>query len=103
MSLDNCPVRMAQMRCPDFLPRRSVRTSAGARALARGAVVMTLLALSTRAVCAAAQEPTDLGSLSLEDLAKVVVSSVTKNPEPLSKAPAAVYVISHDDIMRSGA
>ncbi|MGN2248170.1 TonB-dependent receptor plug domain-containing protein [Frateuria sp. GZRR35] len=63
---------------------------------------MTLLALSTRAMCLVAQ-PTDLGSLTLEDLGKVVVSSVTKNPEPLSKAPAAVYVISHDDIMRSGA
>jgi len=63
---------------------------------------MTLLALSTRAACTVAQS-TDLGSLTLEDLGKVVVSSVTKNPEPLGKSPAAVYVISHDDIMRSGA
>ncbi|HET6806910.1 MAG TPA: TonB-dependent receptor [Frateuria sp.] len=72
------------------------------RALVRGAVVSTLLALSVDVACAAAQ-PTDLGSLSLEDLTRVIVSSVTKAPEPLSKSPAAVFVISHDDIMRSGA
>ncbi|HWG67706.1 MAG TPA: TonB-dependent receptor [Rhodanobacteraceae bacterium] len=45
----------------------------------------------------------DLASLSLQDLGKIVVTSVAKNPEPLSDAPAAVYVITHDEIMRSGA
>ena len=45
----------------------------------------------------------DLGRLSLEDLGNIVVTSVAKSPEPLSDAPAAVYVISHDDIVRSGA
>lgn len=44
-----------------------------------------------------------LGTLSLQDLGKIVVTSVAKNPEPLSDAPAAVYVITHDEIMRSGA
>ncbi|MGN2253747.1 TonB-dependent receptor plug domain-containing protein [Frateuria sp. GZRe12] len=90
------------MRRPDFTPHGSARESTGKRALAHGAIAMTLLALSTRAACAAAL-PTDLGNLSLEDLGKVVISSVAKAPEPLAKAPAAVYVISHDDIMRSGA
>ena len=90
------------MRCPDSLPHGSARAGARHHALACGALAMTLLALSTRAACAVAQ-PTDLGSLTLADLGKVVVSSVTKNPEALGKAPAAVYVISHDDIMRSGA
>ncbi|UGB39198.1 TonB-dependent receptor plug domain-containing protein [Frateuria soli] len=77
--------------------------SPGQRALTRSAIATGLLMLSMRAPCAALALPTDLGSLTLEDLGKVVVSSVTKNPEPLAKAPAAVYVISHDDIMRSGA
>lgn len=45
----------------------------------------------------------DLGKLSLEDLGQIVVTSVSRNPEPLGDAPAAVYVISHDEIMRSGA
>ncbi|HJU26603.1 MAG TPA: TonB-dependent receptor, partial [Rhodanobacteraceae bacterium] len=54
------------------------------------------------AICAQPQEQ-DLGNLSLEDLGKVVVTSVAKSPEPLSDAPASVYVITHDQIVRSGA
>jgi iron complex outermembrane receptor protein len=45
----------------------------------------------------------DLGQLSLQDLGKIVVTSVAKHPESLGDAPAAVYVITHDEIMRSGA
>ena len=41
--------------------------------------------------------------LSLEELANIEVTSVSKTSEPLSDAPAAIYVITHDDIMRSGA
>ena len=44
----------------------------------------------------------DLTQMSLADLAKVEVTSVSKAEEPLQRAPAAVYVISHDDIERSG-
>ncbi|MCX7514384.1 TonB-dependent receptor plug domain-containing protein [Frateuria hangzhouensis] len=72
-------------------------------ACTRGIAALGLLALSIDVACAGAMPPADLGSLSLEDLGKLVVSSVAKSPEPLGKAPAAVYVISHDDIMRSGA
>jgi iron complex outermembrane recepter protein len=52
---------------------------------------------------ALAQSLQDLRSMSIEDLANVEISSVSKVPEPLSDAPAAVYVITHDDIIRSGA
>jgi iron complex outermembrane receptor protein len=45
----------------------------------------------------------DLRELSIDQLAQVQVTSVAKSPEPLSDAPAAIYVISHDDIIRSGA
>lgn len=45
----------------------------------------------------------DLNSLSIEELAQIEVTSVSKRAEPLSNAPAAIYVITHDDIMRSGA
>lgn len=44
-----------------------------------------------------------LAQMSLRDLANLVVTSVSKAPEPLSRAPAAVYVITHDEIVRSGA
>jgi iron complex outermembrane recepter protein len=45
----------------------------------------------------------DLTHMSLEDLANVQVTSVSKSPEPLRQAPANVYVITHEDILRSGA
>ena len=52
---------------------------------------------------AQAQSIEELKRLSVEDLGRIEVTSVSKRPEPLSDAAAAVYVISHDDIIRSGA
>ena len=49
----------------------------------------------------AAAEP-DLSQLSLEQLANLEVTSVEKAPQPLQQAPASIYVITHDDIARSG-
>jgi iron complex outermembrane receptor protein len=60
-----------------------------------------LLALPIRS--AHPQSIEDLRQLSLEDLGKVEVTSVSKQPELLSDAAAAIYVISHDDIIHSGA
>jgi len=45
----------------------------------------------------------DLSQLSIEELANVPVTSVSKSAEPLSDAAAAIYVISHEEIRRSGA
>jgi len=45
----------------------------------------------------------DLSDLSLVDLLNIEVSSVSKQSQSLSNAPAAVYVISSEDIQRSGA
>lgn len=45
----------------------------------------------------------DLSGLSLQDLANLQVTSVSKAPESLQRASASVYVITHDDMMRSGA
>jgi iron complex outermembrane receptor protein len=41
--------------------------------------------------------------MSISELQNVDVMSVTKTREPLRQAPAAIYVITHDAIMRSGA
>lgn len=41
--------------------------------------------------------------MSLEQLGGVEITSVSRRPEPLAKAPAAVYVITAEDIRRSGA
>jgi iron complex outermembrane receptor protein len=54
---------------------------------------------------AAAQVQTaaNLLDLSLEQLSNIVVSTVSGREEPLSRAPASVYVITAQDIRRSGA
>jgi iron complex outermembrane recepter protein len=43
-----------------------------------------------------------LAQLSLEQLGDLQVTSVAKAPEVLRHAPAAIYVITHDEIVRSG-
>jgi iron complex outermembrane receptor protein len=52
---------------------------------------------------ALAQSLEELRDLSIDDLANIEITSVSKRPEPLSRAPASVYVITNDDIRRSGA
>ena len=47
--------------------------------------------------------PTDLSELSLDQLMNIEVTSVSKRSEKLSDAAAAIYVLSGDDIHRSGA
>ena len=44
-----------------------------------------------------------LKQLSIEDLMNLDVTSVSKQPEPYGRAPAAIQVITHDEIRRSGA
>lgn len=50
-----------------------------------------------------AQTFQQLQRLSIDELANISITSVTKMAGPLSDAAAAVYVITHDDIVRSGA
>ena len=45
----------------------------------------------------------ELGQLSIEELADLPVTSVAKRAEPLGQAPAAIYVITREEIERSGA
>ena len=45
----------------------------------------------------------DLRNLTIEDLANLKVTSVSKRPEALADAAAAIYVITAEDIRRSGA
>ena len=62
----------------------------------------TLTAADSSAVLKA-RELNDLTSLSLEELGSIQVTSVSKKSENLNKVPAAVSVITGDDIRRSGA
>lgn len=47
--------------------------------------------------------PNELKKLSLEQLMNLDVTSVAKEPQPYSQAPAAIDVITSDEIRRSGA
>jgi iron complex outermembrane recepter protein len=49
------------------------------------------------------QRPEDLATASLEDLMKMEVTSVSNKEQTLSRTAAAVFVITQDDIARSGA
>ena len=63
------------------------------------AALMVLLLLSTSVHAA----ESDVMDLSLEDLLNMEVTSVSKKPESRRAAPAAIYVITADDIRRSTA
>jgi len=52
---------------------------------------------------ARAQSAEDLQQMSISDLANIDVTSVSKTDQTLSTAAAAIYVITHDQIARSGA
>jgi iron complex outermembrane receptor protein len=53
-------------------------------------------------VHAALSETRDLTELSLEELANIRVTSVSKKSESLADAPASIFVITGDDIRRAG-
>ena len=64
------------------------------------------VALVATAWPARAQEVAQVGelkTLSIEELASVEVTSVSKRGETLREAPAAIYVITNEDIVRSAA
>ncbi|WP_177417980.1 TonB-dependent receptor plug domain-containing protein [endosymbiont of Lamellibrachia barhami] len=62
----------------------------------------SLLSLAL-AVAAPAQADTDLLQFALEDLMSMKVTSAAKKPQSLFETTAAVFVITQDDIRRSGA
>jgi iron complex outermembrane receptor protein len=72
----------------------------------RGRLSRIGLAPIVLAVAPAAAHAQDVGNLrgmSIEDLADINVSSVSKTDMPLADAAASIYVINRDDIIRSGA
>jgi iron complex outermembrane receptor protein len=49
------------------------------------------------------QNPKDLGDKSIEDLMNIEVTSVSKTDQKIARAAAAIFVITQEDIRRSGA
>ena len=63
-------------------------------------VLVSTLASAAQAADGASEQ--DLVNLSIEQLAQIEVRSASKTDEPLSSAPAALYVITGDEILSSG-
>jgi len=83
------------MCCMTSTDRPKISPTGGTLLIAFG-----LMLQSTSVEAAAAP---DLASMSIEELAAIPVTSVSKSAQPLSDAPAAIFVITHDEIMRAGA
>src|SRR5580658_5988287 len=66
-------------------------------------VLFASLLVTTPAYSSANPEPENpVKELTLEQLGNVEVTSVSKEPEQVWKTPAAIYVITQEDIERSG-
>ncbi len=63
--------------------------------------------LSAALMCAASQagaaDAPDLGGLELEDLLQLKITTAARKPQSVRETPAAVFVITREDIERSGA
>lgn len=84
--------------------RRSKRLKAWA--LAPAAVLVGGLATTAGAAAMEANAGPvlpDLTGLSIEELANMEISSVSRRAEPISTAPSAVFVLTNDDIRMTGA
>jgi len=66
------------------------------------ACALVLIVLPMRAAQAQNDQP-DLTALKIEDLMNVDVTSASKKEQKLSQVPAAIFVITAEDIRRSGA
>jgi iron complex outermembrane recepter protein len=72
--------------------------AARARAMACRLVGLTFALIVTQA-----RSQTDLTSLKIEDLMNVDVTSASKREQKLSRVPAAIFVITNEEMRRSGA
>jgi iron complex outermembrane receptor protein len=63
---------------------------------------LVLAAITLSSGSALAQTAQELKRLTLEELTTMEIRTVSRGPEPASQVPAAVFVITSDDIRRSG-
>src|ERR1700686_266229 len=85
----------------DAITYPAVRPS---RQLASVFVLLTLFAVQSSANCPqnAPESNAPLKQLSLAQLGNVEVTTTSKEPESVWRTPAAIYVITQEDIRRSG-
>jgi iron complex outermembrane recepter protein len=91
----SCAARVECLRSSAFQP--------AARTILKHGGIALLIALSLAISASAQNPPEDLSKLSVEDLMNVDVTSVSKKEQKVSQTAAAIFVITQDDIHRSGA
>ena len=87
-------------------PKRPVLTGQSSTAMRKKTLIFALLAGSLASGVHAQQtprDPQDLTYMTIEALMEIRVTSVSRKWEPLSRAAAAIHVITPEDIRRSGA
>ena len=97
--------RIHEQRLPCRLGRPTrAATSARTRPVTRSKIAAGLALWAMLPIAQAVTAPSkSLADLSLEELANIEVTSVSRRPERVSDAPASVFVITAEDIRRSGA
>ncbi|HEX7812815.1 MAG TPA: TonB-dependent receptor [Burkholderiales bacterium] len=68
-----------------------------------GCLAAWLSAFVNLPAAGAGPDSSSLADLSLEELGNIEITSVSRRPERLSAAAASIFVITHEDIRRSGA
>src|SRR5882762_4857970 len=101
MSASDLQNRPSDFRCPH---RSSICRIATANAFVL-LLWLTVTDQMTRAQVTQSNQnpPANLKQLSLEQLGNVEVTTASKEPEQVWRTPAAIYVITQEDIRRSGA
>lgn len=96
---DDAPARIDNRMDLPAERSRSIRVMA--RVVVETGLLAALFA-GTLAASALAQSTADLGSKSLEELMDIKVTSASRKEEKLFQTAAAIYVITQEDIRRSG-
>jgi iron complex outermembrane receptor protein len=94
--------------CQEFNGRRPRRLFACRIAMANTLALLLWISVMPQMTRAQAPQsdqnpPDNLKQLSLEQLGNVEVTTVSKDPQQVMKTPAAIFVITQEDIRRSGA
>jgi iron complex outermembrane receptor protein len=84
------------------MARRRPTAARVGRVIAAACIALKVTAVVAQDARTGPASPADLSRMSLEDLVNIEISSVLKKPERLSDAAAAVYVITREEIRRSG-
>ncbi|MEM6414693.1 MAG: TonB-dependent receptor [Pseudomonadota bacterium] len=95
--------RIVGKRTLRLLGRSDTLISSVLAALRPLVILFAVLAWESEVVAATTDDNEDLFSMSLEELMNIDIASVSKKSESLGDVAAAAYVITNEDIRRSGA